>query len=110
MAGMRNPIRFQGPYLDEETGLHYNRHRYYEPASGRFVSSDPIGLRGGLNLHQYAPSPSLWTDPLGLAGSPAVGVDARGRWIDASGRAASAPNVASLPTLRGKSIPHVQRS
>jgi RHS repeat-associated protein len=66
-AGVRNPIRFQGQYLDEETGLHYNRHRYYDPHSGRFVSKDPIGLNGGNNLHQYAPNPIEWIDPLGLA-------------------------------------------
>jgi RHS repeat-associated protein len=65
-AGISNPIRFQGQYCDEETGLHYNRHRYYDPASGRFVSSDPIGLLGGPNLHQYAPNPFEWVDPLGL--------------------------------------------
>ena len=52
----RNPIRFQGQQLDEETGLAYNRHRYYDPAMGRFISNDPIGLRGGINLHQYAPN------------------------------------------------------
>ncbi|AVR97288.1 RHS repeat-associated core domain-containing protein [Pseudoduganella armeniaca] len=107
-AGMRNPIRFPGQHLDEETGLHYNRHRYYEPYSGRFVSSDPIGLLGGLNLHRYAPNPLQWIDPLGLAGGPAVGVDSHGQWIDASGSAASAPNVASLPALRGASIPQVR--
>jgi RHS repeat-associated protein len=65
-AGIRNPIRFQGQYLDDETGLHYNRHRYYDPLSGRFVSSDPIGLLGGFNTHTYAPNPVQWIDPLGL--------------------------------------------
>jgi len=68
-AGLTNPIRFQGQYLDEETGLHFNRHRYYDPVAGRFISSDPIGLLGGLNLHQYAPNTTAWVDPLGLAGS-----------------------------------------
>ena len=66
-AGIGNPIRFQGQYLDEETGLHYNRYRYYDPRSGRFVSSDPIGLGGDTNLHRYAPNPTQWVDPLGLA-------------------------------------------
>jgi len=66
-AGIRNPIRFQGQYFDEETGLHYNRHRYYDPLSGRFVSKDPIGLLGGFNTHTYAPNPVQWIDPLGLA-------------------------------------------
>ena len=70
-AGFRNPIRFQGQYWDEETGLHYNRYRYYDPVSGRFVSKDPIGLEGGVNLHQYAPNPLEWIDPLGLAGNRA---------------------------------------
>jgi RHS repeat-associated protein len=66
-AGMRNPIRFQGQYFDDETGLHYNRHRYYEPYSGRFISNDPIGLLGGINTHSYAPNPIQWADPLGLS-------------------------------------------
>ncbi|WP_311767373.1 RHS repeat-associated core domain-containing protein, partial [Burkholderia contaminans] len=61
-----NAIRFQGQYRDEETGLHYNRHRYYDPDSGRFVSKDPIGLAGGLNVWQYASNPTGWIDPLGL--------------------------------------------
>ncbi|MGJ3700606.1 RHS repeat-associated core domain-containing protein [Variovorax sp. AFSI2.2] len=65
-AGFRNPIRFQGQYFDEETGLHYNRHRYYDPIAGRFVSKDPIGLSGGENAHVYAPSAVEWVDPLGL--------------------------------------------
>jgi RHS repeat-associated protein len=65
-AGFRNPIRFQGQCFDEETGLHYNRYRYYEPYSGRFTSKDPIGLAGGLNFHEYAPNTTAWIDPWGL--------------------------------------------
>ncbi|HEX5357229.1 MAG TPA: RHS repeat-associated core domain-containing protein [Aquabacterium sp.] len=60
------PIRYQGQYHDKETGLHYNRYRYYDPDIGRFVSSDPIGLGGGDNLYQYAVNPLTWIDPLGL--------------------------------------------
>lgn len=60
-------LRFQGQYFDAETGLHYNRFRYYDPGVGRFVSQDPIGLNGGLNLFAYAPNPTAWIDPLGLA-------------------------------------------
>ncbi|WP_305888020.1 RHS repeat-associated core domain-containing protein, partial [Burkholderia ubonensis] len=63
----RNLLRFQGQQVDEETGLHYNRYRYYDPASGRFVSKDPIGLDGGINVYQYAPNPVQWVDPLGLS-------------------------------------------
>jgi len=66
-AGFRNPIRFQGQYFDDETGLHYNRYRYYDPVSGRFVSKDPIGLAGGFNLHTYVTNnPNRGVDPLGL--------------------------------------------
>ncbi|WP_167375394.1 RHS repeat-associated core domain-containing protein [Burkholderia metallica] len=65
-----NPVRFQGQYCDDETGLHYNRYRYYDPSSGRFVSKDPIRLAGGINVYQYAPNPVEWIDPLGLAKKP----------------------------------------
>ncbi|MBT2333027.1 RHS repeat protein [Variovorax paradoxus] len=65
-AGFRNPIRFQGQYFDDETGLHYNRYRYYDPVAGRFVSKDPIGFFGGNNFHAYAENPVEWIDPLGL--------------------------------------------
>ncbi len=65
-AGIRNPIRFQGQYFDEETGLHYNRHRYYDPETARYLTQDPIGLNGGENLYRYAPNPTGWIDPLGL--------------------------------------------
>ncbi len=65
-AGVRNPIRLQGQYFDEETGLHYNRYRYYDPQSGRFVSHDPIRLAGEINLQEYAFNLLDWVDPLGL--------------------------------------------
>lgn len=63
-----NNIRFQGQYFDGETGLHYNRYRYYSPYVGRFISKDPIGLLGGFNVYAYAPNPNNWIDPLGLSG------------------------------------------
>ncbi|NIE52507.1 type IV secretion protein Rhs [Pantoea sp. Ap-870] len=63
---VHQPLRYQGQYYDAETGLHYNRFRYYDPDAGRFISQDPIGLAGGLNLYQYAPNPLAWIDPLGL--------------------------------------------
>lgn len=64
--GLTNPIRFQGQYHDHETGLHYNRHRYYDPEVGRFISRDPIGYAGGINFYLYALSPTQWVDPNGL--------------------------------------------
>ena len=61
------PVRFQGQYFDDETGLHYNRFRYYDPDLGRFISVDPIGLSGGENTYRYTSNPIYWVDPLGLA-------------------------------------------
>ncbi len=58
-------LRFQGQYFDDETGLHYNTFRYYDPEVGRFITQDPIGLRGGANFYAYVPTPTLWIDPLG---------------------------------------------
>ncbi|WP_444915696.1 RHS repeat-associated core domain-containing protein [Microbulbifer sp. TRSA007] len=59
-------IRFQGQYFDEETGLHYNRFRFYDPEVGEFTQQDPVGLLGGENNYRYAPNPVRWVDPLGL--------------------------------------------
>jgi RHS repeat-associated protein len=59
-------LRFQGQYYDKETGLHYNRYRYYEPYSARYVSKDPIGLLGGLHSTKYVSDPNQWVDPTGL--------------------------------------------
>jgi RHS repeat-associated protein len=66
-AAVDNPIRFQGQYADPETGLHYNRFRYYDPGVARYVSPDPIGLEGGLNAAAYVFDPNVWVDPLGLS-------------------------------------------
>lgn len=70
-AGMRNPIRFQGQHIDLETGLHYNRHRYYDPDLARYLTQDPVGLLGGINSYAYAPNPVGWLDPLGLSSNSA---------------------------------------
>lgn len=63
---VENNLRFQGQYFDEETGLHYNRFRYYDPIAGQFTQQDPIGLLGGINNYQYAVNSTGWVDPLGL--------------------------------------------
>ena len=65
------PFKFQGQSLDTETGLHYNRFRYYDSDVGMFISRDPIGLLGGDNVFAYAPNPVEWIDPLGLNKTPA---------------------------------------
>ena len=63
--GKQQNLRFQGQYLDRETGLHYNTFRYYDADIGRFICPDPIGLDGGINLNGYVPNPFGWIDPLG---------------------------------------------
>ena len=60
-------LRFPGHYFDQETGLHYNRYRYYSPELGRYLQSDPIGLQGGLNVYAYTSSPLSTVDLEGLA-------------------------------------------
>ena len=65
----RCPFRWPGQYEDSETGLYYNRFRYYDPAAGGYVSRDPIGLAGGLAIRGYVPDPTRQYDPLGLSSS-----------------------------------------
>ena len=60
------PFRFQGQYEDAETGLYYNRFRYYDPSIGSYLSQDPIGLMGGMQLYSYVHDTNSWTDALGL--------------------------------------------
>jgi RHS repeat-associated protein len=60
-------LRFPGQYFDKETNTHYNYYRDYDPAIGRYVESDPIGLEGGVNTYVYvANSPTMYADPTGL--------------------------------------------
>ncbi|QIS15365.1 RHS repeat-associated core domain-containing protein [Nocardia arthritidis] len=60
-------LRFPGQIYDTESGLHYNRHRHYDPATGRFLTSDPLGLAPAPNPNSYPHNPISWIDPLGLA-------------------------------------------
>lgn len=61
------PLRFPGQYFDEETGLAYNYKRYYDAQTGQYISPDPIGIEGGLNIYAYCSNPVTASDPYGLA-------------------------------------------
>src|SRR5690606_32708636 len=61
------PWRWPGQLEDEETGLYYNRHRYYDPAQAGYVAEDPIRLQGGMRLRGYVEDPYAAFDPMGLA-------------------------------------------
>jgi RHS repeat-associated protein len=84
-AGALTPLRFATQYRDAETGLYYSQHRYYHPGLGRFLSRDPIGEAGGLNLYAYAGNDPVnrW-DYLGLRDSPfdSPRAGSRGGWDD----------------------------
>ena len=68
------PFRYQGQYEDVETGLYYNRFRYYDPETGQYLSQDPIGLAGGGALHAYVADPLTQLDVFGLSeGSGTLG-------------------------------------
>jgi len=60
------PLRWPGHFYDAETGLHYNRFRYYDPSLGRYLESDPLGISGGVNLYAYTVNPLRDVDVLGL--------------------------------------------
>ncbi|MGO2681683.1 MAG: RHS repeat-associated core domain-containing protein [Proteus vulgaris] len=62
-------FRFAGQYEDKESGLYYNRFRYYDKDTGQYISPDPIGLLGGFNPYGYVHCPVGWVDPFGLSGT-----------------------------------------
>ena len=83
-------LRLPGQYEDVETGLHYNYRRFYDPATGRYVTSDPIGLEGGISRFAYVNhDPLNGYDPMGEA--------AGGRRGGGGGGASSAFDLPSLP-------------
>lgn len=69
------PLRFPGHWHDAETGLHYNRFRYYDPALCRYLQSDPWGLKGGFNLYAYTADPLVSVDVRGLGCGDSTGPD-----------------------------------
>ncbi len=84
-------LRFAGQYYDSESQLYYNYFRYYDPTAGRYITSDPIGLDGGLNTYAYVDgNPLYWTDYYGLRGA----------------RRGGNPYRDHIPVLRPDPIPH----
>ncbi|WP_437985226.1 DUF6531 domain-containing protein [Sorangium sp. So ce117] len=79
VADARCPWRWPGQYEDEETGLLYNRFRYYMPESLGYIQADPLRLLNGTNLYRYVIDPLLWTDPLGLLFGIYEFIDGHGR-------------------------------
>ncbi len=70
VEAVENLFRFPGQYYDPETGLHYNWNRYYDPKTGRYLTPDPIGLEGGINLFLYGTNnPVIESDFEGLKDS-----------------------------------------
>ncbi|MDE1480700.1 EndoU domain-containing protein, partial [Xenorhabdus bovienii] len=84
-------LRFVGQYEDEESGLYYNRFRYYSPETAQYISPDPIGLMGGVNPYGYVHNPANFVDPYGLETCPSAFINddvvrhaSKGDWTEAS--------------------------
>ena len=75
------PWRWPGQYEDAETGLYYNRFRYYDAGRGNYVSQDPIGLAAGPALYDYVGDPLAQADALGLEGFIVIGENQMGRVV-----------------------------
>ncbi|UDN35158.1 RHS repeat domain-containing protein [Proteus sp. NMG38-2] len=87
-------FRFAGQYEDKESGLYYNRFRYYDKDTGQYISPDPIGLLGGLNPYSYVHSPTKFIDPLGLAG----GIGNKGEYCKPDFYVGPAGSSATMPS------------
>jgi RHS repeat-associated protein len=96
------PFRYQGQYADVETGLYYNRSRYYDPVSGQYTQQDPIGLAGGNpTFYAYVSDTNFWIDPLGLS-SQLHHTIPRQIYNPRSGKDPLIPkHLANLPEIRG---------
>ena len=94
------PHRFAGQVEDVETGLYYNRYRYYDPAAGQYLCVDPIRLAGGLNSFAYVGDPLTELDPLGLAKSKGNNCGAAKGGGGGQLSCSTTPTMLALPALR----------
>jgi RHS repeat-associated protein len=103
-------LRFPGHYFDPETGLHYNRYRYYSPELGRYLQSDPIGAAGGLNLYAYPANPLVHVDVLGLnsCSDPGGGTKGGGEGAPGSRSAKLGDDVDDIAKHAGMDPNHVK--
>jgi RHS repeat-associated protein len=115
------PLRFAGQYHDRETGLDYNFHRYYDSATGRYTTPDPLGLAPAPNDYAYVDNPLGWIDPLGLAKAapkpPNFAVDSNGDvtrlhtpgFVEYNGQMFPVPDGAygPLPVKSGKGFQYI---
>nr|WP_228065832.1 RHS repeat-associated core domain-containing protein [Superficieibacter sp. 1612_C1] len=89
-------LLYAGQWRDAESGLCYNRFRYYEPESGMYLVSDPLGLMGGVNPYAYVPNPLSAIDPLGLATCPVI----KQRVLDNIAASKAARDASKFPTKK----------
>lgn len=100
-------LRFPGQYFDSETGLHYNYFRDYDPSTGRYIESDPIGLDGGLNTYAYVDgNPTIRIDASGLDWATSSGMT--WDWLSGTGSVDRSFGPGSSPVTEMKNAPGVQ--
>ena len=101
------PFRFQGQYEDGETGLYYNRFRYYDPNSGTFISQDPISILGGFNIYAYVHDVNSWVDVFGLSKYSPIEVLERKVYQNSADFGGGVPTF--VDPIVGKTNPTVQK-
>ncbi|MEN7547391.1 HNH/ENDO VII family nuclease [Rapidithrix thailandica] len=101
------PFRNQGQYEDVETGLYYNRFRYYSPESGAYISQDPIGLAGNNpNIYAYTHDSNTWIDPFGLSKFNPIEIFGRKVYQNTTDFVTGVPNF--VDPVVGKTNPYAQ--
>ncbi|WP_250143744.1 RHS repeat-associated core domain-containing protein, partial [Escherichia coli] len=94
---LQQSLRLPGQQYDEESGLYYNRNRYYDPLQGRYITQDPIGLKGGWNLYAYPLNPVQRGDPLGKASALTAVITRVGNWSVRRMRRGGRPVMSTVP-------------